>query len=256
MNPTSNERVALITGSTRGIGRAIALRLAREGVRIAVHGRSPDGASARAASETIEAIREIGGVAMYCHADIADKQAVGAALDSVREHFGRLDVLVLNAARAPFKESYRLLERDLRQLVDTNLLGNVFCLQKALPLLEAQGGHVVFLSSLGSRYMNVQYPLGPLKAAMEAMVRQWSEELQGRHIHVNAVCAGLVKTDAFKTLRRIWPELAELPERFFVTPAEVADVVAFLASSAARAVAGQTLVVDKGLSNRVLRPPE
>ncbi len=197
---------------------------------------------------------------MHCHADIADKQAVGAAIESVREHFGRLDVLVLNAARAPFKESWRLLERDLRQLVDTNLLGNVFCLQKALPLLEAQGGHVVFLSSLGSRYMNVQYPLGPIKAAMEAMVRQWSEELGSKErgsgaIHVNAICAGLVKTDAFKTLRRIWPELAELPARFFVTPEEVADVVAFLTSPSASAIAGQTLVVDKGLSNRVLRPP-
>ena len=256
MNPTSNERVALITGSTRGIGRAIALRLVREGVRIAVHGRSKGGASIRAAEETLSLIREAGGEGMYCHGDIADKQAVGTAVDAVREQFGRLDILVLNAARAPFKESWKLLERDLRQLVDTNLLGNVFCLQKALPLLEQQGGHVVFLSSLGSRYMNVQYPLGPIKAAMEAMVRQWSEELQGRKIHVNAVCAGLVKTDAFKTLRRIWPELAELPERFFVTPEEVADVVAFLASPAAAAVAGQTLVVDKGLSNRVLRPPE
>jgi NAD(P)-dependent dehydrogenase (short-subunit alcohol dehydrogenase family) len=193
---------------------------------------------------------------MHCYGDIADKQAVAAAIESVREHFGRLDALVLNAARAPFKESWRLLERDLRQLVDTNLLGNVFCLQKALPLLEAHGGHVVFLSSLGSRYMNVQYPLGPIKAAMEAMVRQWSEELGSRDIHVNAVCAGLVKTDAFKTLRRIWPELAELPERFFVTPEQVADVVAFLASPSASAIAGQTLVVDNGLSNRVLRPPE
>ena len=176
-------------------------------------------------------------------------------MEKVGEHFGRLDTLVLNAARAPFKESWRLLERDLRQLVDTNLLGNVFCLQRALPLLEKQGGHVVFLSSLGSRYMNVQYPLGPMKAAMESMVRQWAEELRERKIHANAICAGLVKTDAFKTLRRLWPEIASLPEDCFVTPAEVADVVAFLTSPGADAIAGQTLIVDKGLSNRVMRTP-
>ena len=72
---------------------------------------------------------------------------------------------------------------------------------------------------------------------------------------VNAVCAGLVKTDAFLTLRQIWPEVATLPDELFVTPEEVADVVTFLTSPAARAIRGQTLVVDRGLSNRVLRGP-
>ena len=188
-------------------------------------------------------------------ADIARKDEVGAMMEATERDFGRLDVLVLNAARAPFKETTRLLERDLRQLVETNLFGNVFCVQKALPLLEQQGGRIVFLSSLGSRYMNPQYPLGPMKAAMEAMVRQWAEELGPRGISANAVCAGLVKTDSYKTLRRIWPELASVPESAFVSPEEVADVVAFLSTAASRAVAGQTLVVDRGLSNRILRAP-
>jgi NAD(P)-dependent dehydrogenase (short-subunit alcohol dehydrogenase family) len=172
--------------------------------------------------------------------------AVGAAL-------GRIDVLVLNAARAPFKPVDRLLERDLRELVEVNFLANVFCVQKALPYLEREGGHVVFVSSLGSRFMNPDYPLGSMKAAMEAMVRQWSEELGPRKIHVNAVCAGLVKTDAFLTLRRLWPGIEALPESLFVTPEEVADVVLFLCSPASRAVRGQTVVVDAGISNRLLR---
>ncbi len=123
-------------------------------------------------------------------------------MEEVAERFGRLDLLVLNAARAPFKETWRLLERDLRSLVETNLFGNVFCVQKALPLLEKQGGAIIFLSSLGSRYMNHQYPLGPMKAAMESMVRQWAEELGPRGIRSNAVCAGLGRTDAHTTLRR------------------------------------------------------
>lgn len=255
MSTPHNGRVALITGSRRGIGAAIADRLARAGFAIAVHGRSGEGRSAETGEAVCAQLREHGVEAASFHGDIASKAEVTALMEQVGAHFGRLDCLVLNAARAPFKESWRLLERDLRQLVDTNLLGNVFCLQKALPLLEKDGGHVVFLSSLGSRYMNVQYPLGPMKAAMEAMVRQWAEELRDKGVQANAICAGLVKTDAFKTLRRLWPEISALPEACFVTPEEVADVVAFLTSPAARAIAGQTLVVDKGLSNRVMRTP-
>ncbi|MDJ0973222.1 MAG: SDR family oxidoreductase [Planctomycetota bacterium] len=249
-------RVALVTGSTRGIGRAIALRLAAEGADICVHGRQGSGPASAAGDETLEAIRALGRKAELLHADIASKASVTELMEAVEERFGRLDLLVLNAARAPFKETWRLLERDLRQLVDTNLLGNVFCVQKALPLLEREGGSIVFLSSLGSRFMNHMYPLGPMKAAMESMVRQWAEELGPKGIRSNAVCGGLVKTDAFKTLRRVWPELDQLPERFFVTPEEVAEAVAFLAGPAGAGIQGQTVVVDRGLSNRLMRSPE
>ena len=98
----------------------------------------------------------------------------------------------------------------------------------------------MFLSSLGSRYMSPQYPLGAMKAAMETLVRQWAEEFADAGVHANAVCAGLVKTDSYKTLRRLWPELAALPESAYVTPEEVADVVAFLSTPASRAICGQT----------------
>ena len=248
-------KVALITGSTRGIGRAIALRLAREGADIAVHGRSPDGPSRASAKAVCEEVRALGRRAAPFAADISRKDEVGALMEAVGSELGRLDVLVLNAARAPFKETTRLLERDLRQLVENNLFGHVFCVQKALPLLERDGGHIVFISSLGSRYMNDKYPLGTMKAAMEAMVRQWAEELAPKGISSNAVCAGLVKTDSYKTLRRLWPELAHLPEAAFVSPEAVADVVVFLSTPASRAVAGQTIVVDNGLTNRALRAP-
>ncbi len=246
---TLDGQVALVTGSSRGIGRAIALRLAGDGADVVVHGRAPG----RAADETVEAVAALGRRATFVGADIASKEQVDALLSGVQEAFGRLDILVLNAARAPFKDTARLLERDLRQLVDTNLLGNVYCVQKALPLLERQGGSIVFISSLGSRFMNRQYPLGPIKAAMESMTRQWAEELGPRGIRANAVCAGLVKTDAYKTLRRVWPELESLPERFFVPEAEVAAAVRFLCGAGSAGVVGQTLVVDRGLSNRLFR---
>jgi len=248
-------RVALVTGSSRGIGHAIALRLAEDGADVAVHGRNPEGPTAASAAALCDRIRAMGRRSEVFFADVTDKQAVGDLMESVGERLGGLDVLVLNAARAPFKETTRLLERDLRQLVGTNFLGPVFCVQKALALLEDGGGSIVFLSSLGSRYMNPQYPLGPMKAAMEAMIRQWSEELAPRSIRANAVCAGLVKTDAFKTLRRLWRGIEQLPEELFVTPEEVAAIVSFLTSPDASAIRGQTLVADRGLSNRILRDP-
>jgi NAD(P)-dependent dehydrogenase (short-subunit alcohol dehydrogenase family) len=246
-------RVALVTGSRRGIGRSIATALLRDGADLAVHGRQP-GPSESGAALVAEA-RAAGRRAEEFAADVASRAEVETLLSRVGEAMGRLDVLVLNAARAPFKPTDRMLERDWRQLVDVNFLGNVFCLQKALPLLAKRGGHVVFVSSLGSRFMNPSYPLGAMKAAMEAQVRQWGEELAPQGVHVNAVCAGLVKTDAFLTMRAVWPEVEHLSPDLFVTPEEVADVVAFLASPASRGIRGQTLVVDRGLSSRLLRGP-
>ena len=248
-------RVALVTGSSRGIGNAIARALLDAGADLAVHGRQAAGASAEGAADLVAHAKSRGRRAEAFTADVSVRTEVEGLMAKVAEAFGRLDVLVLNAARAPFKASERLLERDLRQLLDVNILGNVFCAQKALPLLAAQGGHIVFVSSLGSRYMNPEYPLGPMKAAMEAWVRQWSEEWGGKGVHVNAVCAGLVKTDAFLTLRQVWPGIAALPDDLFVTPEEVADAVTFLTHPASRAIRGQTLVVDRGLSNRLLRSP-
>ena len=248
-------KVALVTGSTRGIGHAIAKALLEAGADLAVHGRQGVGASAEGAESLVRLAKSKGRRAEAFQADVSVRTEVEALMKKIDASFGRLDVLVLNAARAPFKATERLLERDLRQLVDVNLLGNVFCAQKALPLLERQGGSVVFLSSLGSRFMNPDYPLGPIKAAMEAWIRTWAEEWASKNVTANAVCAGLVKTDAFLTLRQIWPEVALLPEHLFVTPEEVADVVTFLTHPASRAIRGQTIVVDRGLSNRVLRGP-
>jgi enoyl-[acyl-carrier protein] reductase III len=245
-------KVALVTGSSRGIGRAIALALAQAGADLAVHGRRPaeDGSPA---AEVRDCVRALGRRAECFAGDIAVKAEVEALMGAVGAAFGRLDVLVLNAARAPFKSSERLLERDARMLFDTNVLGNLWCVQKALPWLAKQGGDVVHISSLGSRFMNPEYPLGVAKAAMEAFTRQWAEELAPKGVRSNGVCAGLVKTDAFKTLRLVRPELDQTPEELFVTPEEVADVVLFLVSPAARAIRGQTIVADKGASNRLNR---
>ncbi len=132
-------------------------------------------------------------------------------------------------------------------------MGNIFCIQEAVRMLEATGGKIIFISSLGSRFYNPSYPLGSMKAAMEAVVRDCAESLAPRGISVNGVCGGVVKTDSFKVLRLYMEELDHIPEELCVAPEDVAEVVTFLCGPAARAIRGQTIVVENVLSNRLYR---
>ncbi len=252
---TFKDKVALITGSSRGIGKAIARRLADAGADIVVNYRRATGSSLAQAEELCQEIEKRGRRTIMVQADIAIKGSVKNLFNEINETFGRLDLLVLNAAKAPFKPIERLFERELRQLVETNYLGNIFCIQGALPLLEKAGGRIVFISSLGSRFYNPAYPLGSMKAAMESVVRDCSEGLRAKKISVNAVCGGIVKTDSFKILRQYWEDIDKLPDELFVEPEEIADVVLFLCGEASRAITGQTIVVDRGLSNTICRTP-
>ncbi len=248
-NPFSG-KVALVTGSSRGIGRTIAETLAREGADLVVTYRRA-GKSAGRAEELCRQIRDLGRRATAVQGDISVKEDVKRMVNEGVEAMGRLDFLILNAALAPFKPLEKLFEKELKQLVGVNYIGNIFCIQAALPHLEESGGRIVFISSLGSRFFNPSYPLGSMKAAMEAVVRDCGESLRSRGVNSNGVCAGIVKTDSFKVLRQLWEGIEQMPEELFVQPQEVADVVTFLCSPASGAIRGQTIVVDHGMSNRV-----
>ncbi len=248
---SSTRKVAVVTGSSRGLGSVVALALARAGYDLAVCGRTA--ATHDRAEAVCHRIRAIGRRAVAIAADLADRDQVRGLVDEVRTKLEGIDVLVLNAARAPFKPLERLLSRELRELVDTNFVGNIRLVRETLPLLESDGGGaVVFVSSLGSRMAFPSYPLGSMKAAMEAAVRDLGTSLRPRGVAVNGVCAGLVATDSLKTLRLAWPEVTTVPDELVVDPEEVADVVLFLASPAARGLCGQTVVVDRGLSHRLV----
>ncbi len=139
-------------------------------------------------------------------------------------------------------------------MVETNFMGNIFCIQEALPLLDASEGKIVFISSLGSRFYNPSYPLGSMKAAMESVVRDCAESFAPRNISVNGICGGVVRTDSFRVLRQYMEELEHIPDELCVSTEAIADVVLFLCSPAARGIRGQTIVVDNGLSNSLYRP--
>jgi NAD(P)-dependent dehydrogenase (short-subunit alcohol dehydrogenase family) len=255
MGPDSfRDKVALITGSSRGIGQAIARRFAQSGADVIINYRMGGGRSQEQADQLCKEIQEMGLRTFLIQADISVKQSVKDMFNEIKERCGRLDFLILNAARAPFKPLERLFERELRQLVEVNYFGNIFCVQEALPLLEKQEGRIVFVSSLGSRFYHPGYPLGSMKAAMESVVRDLSESLREKKVNVNAVCGGLVKTDSFKVLRQYMEGIEQVPDELFVDPEAIADVVLFLCDPASRGIRGQTLVVDEGLSNTLHRP--
>jgi len=243
------KKVALITGSARGIGSVIAQKFSLLGAHVVITHRKQGGASEARGKKLCEEISEEGGRAILVNCDISQKKSVKKTISDTEAYFGRLDFLILNAARAPFKPIETLFERELRNLVNTNYLGHIFCIQEAIPLLEKTQGKIVFISSLGSRFYNPSYPLGSMKAAMESVVRDCSQSLRKKKIRVNGVCGGLVKTDAFKTLRLYWEGIDRLPDHLFVPPEEMADVVMFLCGPESRGICGQILVVDRGLSN-------
>jgi NAD(P)-dependent dehydrogenase (short-subunit alcohol dehydrogenase family) len=249
-------KTALITGSSRGIGKAIAQILSDKGCNIVLNYTRQGGSSEEQAYSLASEIQAKGCKSLVIRADIASKEAVKEIFLKIRENFDGLDFLILNAARAPFRPLERLFERELKMLVEVNLYGNLFCIKEALPLLEQSKGKIVFISSLGSRFYNPSYPLGIMKAAMEAVVRDLSCSLADKGIIANAVCGGIVKTDSFKILRQLWEAIEELPESQFVEPNEIAHTVAFLCSDESNGIRGQTIVVDRGLSNSLigLRP--
>jgi len=247
------KKVVLITGSSRGIGNAIARKCAEAGADIAINYRRAGGTSQAAGEALCREIQAMGQKAILVQADIAVKESVKKLFQDTAEKLGRLDCLVLNAARAPFKPIHKLFERELKQLVETNYMGNIFCIQESLSMLEKSSGKIVFISSLGSRFYNPAYPLGSMKAAMESVVRDSAETLREKNISINGVCGGIVKTDSFKVLRQYWDNIDMLPEELFVEPDEMADVVLFLCGPESRGISGQTIVVDKGLSNSLFR---
>ncbi len=243
------DKIVLVTGGSRGIGRAIALRLAEERPAHIVIAYSLDHDSAAA---TVATIQQAGVSASAIVADVGQLDSLEALFTTIENRHGRLDIFVSNAARASFREATELTARTWSRVMDLNARAFLAGSQHAAKLMTA-GGRIVALSSLGSRYFAPGYlALGAAKAAIESMVRYLAVELAPRSINVNAVCGGLIETESVQ----LHPDYAQLrahvidktPAGRVGRPDDLAEIVAFLCSPRSEWIRGQTIVADGGFT--------
>ncbi|HKD67258.1 MAG TPA: SDR family oxidoreductase [Candidatus Binataceae bacterium] len=242
-------KVAIVTGASRGIGRAIALKLASAGCDVAaVYFNAHD--QARALCQQIAAA---GGRAAPIAANVASPESVAELFGKFSERFNRLDIVVSNAASGVLKPTMEMTLKHWRWCMETNALALSLIAQRAAPLM-GEDGRIVALSSLGARFALPDYGfIGASKAALESLVRSLAIELgRARGIRVNAVSAAVVDTDALKAFRAREQMLREFAERAALGPAlteaHVADAVFLLCLPEAAMITGQTLIVDGGFS--------
>ncbi|MGI5962552.1 MAG: 3-oxoacyl-[acyl-carrier-protein] reductase [Lawsonibacter sp.] len=245
---TMKESVALVTGGSRGIGRAICLELARQGVCVAVNYAGNEAA----ALETVEACRALGAEAEAFQADVADPAACDALIQAVKDRFGKLDILVNNAGITRDGLLMTAKAEDFDRVLDTNLKGAYFCMKAASKLMMRQRyGRIVNLSSVvGLRGNPGQTGYAASKAGILGLTKAAAKELATRGVTVNAVAPGFIDTD----MTAVLPEnaknamLSTIPMARPGQPEDVAHAVAFFAQPESAYITGQVLCVDGGMA--------
>ncbi len=241
-------KTALVTGAARGIGRAIAWKLAGAGCDVAVNYYN----SAEPAEALCAEIRAAGRKAVAIQGSVGIPDSVDELFEEFRKHFDRLDIVVSNAASGVLKPTIEMTLKHWRWCMETNALALNLLTQRALPLMPA-GGRVIAMSSLGAQRAMPGYGfVGASKAALEALARALAQELGPRGIRVNVVSAGVVDTDALSYFPNREALLADFARRTpagpVLTPQDVADAVYLLCLPEAAMINGHTLVVDGGFA--------
>jgi len=247
-------KVALITGGSRGIGRAITLKLAGEGADVIINFFRKKST----AESTAQEARAKGVKAHIIKANVGEPEQITSMFDEIESQFGRLDILVNNAASGVARSALDLDDRGWDWTMDINARAFLLCAQRAARLMK-NGGKMVSISSLGSRLVLPIYTaVGVSKAALEALTRYLAIELAPKGICVNGIAAGAVETETLK-LYTADPNLPKpawqtTPAGRIIQPEDVADLVAFLCSEQSDMIRGQIIVIDGGVSLTPLSP--
>jgi NAD(P)-dependent dehydrogenase (short-subunit alcohol dehydrogenase family) len=246
------DKVVLITGSSRGIGKASAIACAEQGAKVVISSRKQDACDA-AAAEINTRFGE--GTAIAVAANISDKQGLQHLVDETRRAFGRIDVLVCNAASNPYYGPQAGIADDqFRKILDNNIISNHWLIGMVAPeMKERRDGSIVIVSSIGGlRGSTVIGAYCISKAADMQLARNLAHEYGRDNIRVNCIAPGLIKTDFAKAL---WEDEAAVAERNATTPLrrigepeEIAGAVVYLASKASAFMTGQTMVIDGGVT--------
>ena len=238
---------AVVTGGSRGIGRAIALRLAEQGADVAFSYVANEGA----AKETAAAIEAVGRKALPVQADVSKPESADALIKAALEAFGKVDILVNNAGITRDDLIMRMSLEDWRDVLETNLFGAFYAIKAVTrPMLKAKGGRIVNITSVSGQAGQIgQANYSSAKAGLIGLTKATARELSSRGITCNAVAPGFVLTELTKDLNEdLQKQLTErTPLGRFGTAEEIAAAVAFLVSDEAAFITGQVLAVDGGL---------
>lgn len=241
-------KVAIVTGASKGIGKACALRLARDGFTVVVNYSSSD----EAAAETLDLIKAEGGDGMVYKANVADLAQVKAMVRDVFKAYGRIDVLVNNAGIVRDQYLLEINPETMDKCIDLNVKGYIYCAQTVgLKMFKQKSGVIINMSSVSSKFaLPGQCVYSATKGAVNSLTQTLAKELGGWGIRVNAIAPGFIATDMIDAIPQETRDgyLKNIPLKRFGTPEDVANMVSALASDQFSYVTGQVFVLDGGLS--------